>query len=57
MKGVLVLNPGSLSKRKGNGTYIQATVYPRNLTDEEVRLGNPVGHNLFDRARVDIVRI
>lgn len=51
------MNPGSLSKRKGPGTYIQMTIYPRKVTDEERMQGNSVGHNLFDRARVDIFRI
>lgn len=57
VKGVLVLNPGALSKRKGAGSYIQMTIYPRTMTNEERGEGKPVGHNLFDRARVDIIRI
>ena len=57
IKGVLAVNPGSLSKRKGPGTYIQMTIYPRKVTDDERERGTAVGHNLFDRARVDIVRI
>lgn len=57
VKGVLVVNPGMLSKRNGAGTYVQMAIHPRNVTDEERERGNAVGHNLFDRARVDIVRI
>ncbi len=57
VKGVLVVNPGTLSRRRGPGTYIQMTIYPRKVTDEERESGTPVGHNLFARARVDILRI
>lgn len=57
VKGILVVNPGAVSKRKGPGTYIQMTIHPREVTDEERARGVAVGHNLFDRARVDIVRI
>lgn len=52
-----MVNPGSVSKRKGPGTYVQMTIYPRMVTDEERRQGTLVGHNLFDRARVDIVKV
>lgn len=51
-----MVNPGPLSKRKGAGTYAQLTVYPRKLTDEE-RGQEMVGHKLFERARVDVIRI
>lgn len=54
---MLVVNPGMLSKRNGAGTYVQMIVHPRNVTDEERERETAVGHNLFDRARVDIVRI
>lgn len=58
VKGVLVVNPGPLSKRKGPGTYIQMTIYPRKLTEEErAASGSAVGHHLFERARVDVLRI
>ncbi|KAL9046025.1 MAG: hypothetical protein Q9214_001040 [Letrouitia sp. 1 TL-2023] len=58
VESVLVINPGPLSKRKGAGTYAQVTVYPRQLTEEELSRNTVVvGHNLFERARVDILRI
>ncbi|KAL8995521.1 MAG: hypothetical protein Q9188_006789 [Gyalolechia gomerana] len=57
IENVLVINPGPLSKRKAAGTYAQLTVYPRKLTDEERNRGALVGHKLFERARVDVVRI
>lgn len=57
VKGVLVVNPGTLSKRNGAGTYVQMAIHPRNVTDEEREEGKAVGHDVFDRARVDIVRI
>ena len=58
---MVVVNPGPLSKRKGAGTYSQMTVYPKQVTDEErdreKSQGARVGHELFNRARVDIVKI
>ena len=54
---MLVVNPGTLSKRKGAGTYAQMTIYPRKLTEQERSEETVVGHNLFERARVDVVRI
>ena len=51
-----VVNPGYLSKREKAGTYAKMTVYPRSLTDEE-RGSSVVAHQVFERARVDIVRI
>ncbi|KAI4139547.1 MAG: hypothetical protein LQ341_004178 [Variospora aurantia] len=57
VENVLVVNPGPLSKRKGAGTYAQLTIYPRKLSVEERNKGALVGHKLFERARVDVVRI
>lgn len=55
---MLVVNPGPLSKRKGPGTYIQMAIYPRKVTEaERAAAGSAVGHHLFERARVDILRI
>jgi DNA polymerase alpha subunit B len=51
---VLVINPGFLSKRKAAGTYAKLTIHPPILTAEE---GKMVGHKLFERARVDIIKI
>ena len=57
----MVVNPGSLSKRKGPGTYAQLAIHPRKLTQEDREAegngGTMVGHHIFDRARADIVRI
>ncbi|KAL8949028.1 MAG: hypothetical protein Q9222_004837 [Ikaeria aurantiellina] len=57
VENVLVVNPGPISKRKGAGTYAQLSIYPRELTDQERSQGNLVAHRLFERARVDVVRI
>ncbi|KAL9593876.1 MAG: hypothetical protein Q9219_007343 [cf. Caloplaca sp. 3 TL-2023] len=57
VENVLIVNPGPLSKRKGAGTYAQLTIYPRKLTMEERDRGALVGHRLFERARVDVIRI
>ncbi|RMZ92490.1 hypothetical protein DV736_g268, partial [Chaetothyriales sp. CBS 134916] len=50
---VMVINPGSLSKKKAPGTYAKLSLGERRLTDEEMQ-SNSVRHNVFERARVDI---
>ncbi|KAL8811277.1 MAG: hypothetical protein Q9200_001938 [Gallowayella weberi] len=57
VENVLVVNPGTISKRKGAGTFAQMTIYPRKITVQERSQGAMVGHRLFERARVDVVRI
>ena len=56
VESVLVINPGSLSKRRGAGTYARMTLFPRALTDEE-RGADLVAHRVLSRARVEIVKI
>ncbi|PWY66118.1 DNA polymerase [Aspergillus heteromorphus CBS 117.55] len=53
---VTVINPGTLSKRRGAGTYAQMAVHARTIADDE-REQKQVGHKLYERARVDITRI
>lgn len=53
----MVINPGFVSKRKAAGTYARLTIHPAVLKDEEKSEGKMVGHRLFERARVDIIRI
>ena len=54
---MLVVNPGTLSKRKGPGTYARLTVLPATVTDADREKGDILAHRLFERARVDIVHI
>ncbi|CAK3862559.1 DNA polymerase alpha subunit B [Lecanosticta acicola] len=54
---VVCINPGTLSKKRGPGTYAAVSIQPRTLSDEERESGDFVGHHLFERARVDITRI
>lgn len=49
---MLAINPGPLSKRKGAGTFARMTLYPPAVGEEEMQ-----SHKIFDRARVEIVRI
>jgi len=51
------INPGTLCKKRGPGHFAAMNVLPRVLTDEERDAGEAVAHNVFERARVDIVRI
>jgi len=56
VESVVVVNPGTLSKRRGPGTYAQMTILPRKLRENEQN-ADVVGHELYNRARVDVVRI
>ncbi|KAK5449861.1 DNA-directed DNA polymerase alpha subunit pol12 [Exophiala xenobiotica] len=53
---VMVLNPGQLSKRKAAGTYAQISLQPRVMSEKE-KAERTLPHNVFERARVDVVRI
>jgi DNA polymerase alpha subunit B len=52
----MVINPGQLSKRKAAGTYSQISLHPRDVAEEE-KASKSITHNVFNRARVDVVRI
>lgn len=52
----MVVNPGSLSKKKGAGTFSHMALQPRILSEDERGQRN-VLHKVFERARVDVVRI
>ncbi|KAK9856596.1 DNA polymerase alpha/primase associated subunit [Penicillium brevicompactum] len=53
---VLVINPGTLSKRRAAGSYAQMAIHPR-LVGEDEREEKQLSHKLYERARVDINRI
>ncbi|KAI9928168.1 hypothetical protein ASPWEDRAFT_39028 [Aspergillus wentii DTO 134E9] len=53
---VLVINPGTLSKRRAAGTYAQMAIHPREIAEDE-REQKQLSHKLYERARVDINRI
>lgn len=52
-----MVNPGYLAKRKAAGTYAKITIHAVNLTDEEKIAGEMIAHKLYERARVDIIKI
>lgn len=55
---VVVVNPGPTSKRRGAGTFAKFAVRPRDVSREERDVPDRlVGHRVFERARVDVVRI
>ncbi|SPO06858.1 related to POL12 (DNA-directed DNA polymerase alpha) [Cephalotrichum gorgonifer] len=56
VESVLAINPGSLSKRRGAGTYARMTLFPRAL-DADERGADLVSHRVLPRARVEIVKI
>ncbi|KYK61530.1 hypothetical protein DCS_02672 [Drechmeria coniospora] len=56
VESVLAINPGHLSKRKGAGTYARMTLHAPKTKGTESADGM-VSHRVFDRARVEIVRI
>ncbi|KAF2736057.1 DNA polymerase alpha, subunit B [Polyplosphaeria fusca] len=57
VESVLVINPGMLSKKRAAGTYARMIVNPATVSDEEREKGVAVAHKLWERARVDIVKI
>lgn len=56
VESVLVINPGTVSRRKAPGTYTQLAVYPL-VSGEERTEGKMIPHKLFERARVDVVKV
>ncbi|KAH7083643.1 DNA polymerase alpha 70 kDa subunit [Paraphoma chrysanthemicola] len=57
VESVLVINPGTLSKRRAAGTYARIIVQPARISEAERERGFAVAHKLWDRTRVDIVKI
>ncbi|KAK4928443.1 DNA-directed DNA polymerase alpha subunit pol12 [Elasticomyces elasticus] len=57
LEGITTINPGTLSKRRGAGTFVAMNVLPRGVTDGEREQGEAVGHEVFGRGRVDVCRI
>ncbi|KAF4344481.1 DNA polymerase alpha subunit B [Fusarium beomiforme] len=55
VESVLLINPGYLSKRRGAGTYARMTLYPPPVSSGSSDA--MMGHQIYDRARVEIVRI
>ncbi|KAL9471361.1 hypothetical protein ACSS6W_009302 [Trichoderma asperelloides] len=55
VESVLAINPGSLSKRRGPGTYARMTLYPPSLDGEVIN--GLITHKVFDRARVEILPV
>ena len=53
----MVVNPGQLSKKKAAGTYVQMTLTPRQLEESEIEECKNVPHKVYERARVDVLRI
>lgn len=54
---MLFINPGTLAKRKAAGTFARMIVQPLEVSDEERAKGFAVGHLMWKRTRVDIVKI
>ena len=53
----MVVNPGQLSKKKAPGTYVQMALTSRQLDESEIEAGVNVLHKVYERARVDVLRI
>ncbi|KAI4699999.1 hypothetical protein J4E81_004033 [Alternaria sp. BMP 2799] len=57
VESVLVVNPGTLAKRRAAGTYARVIIQPAVVSDAEREKGVAVAHKLWERTRVDIVKI
>lgn len=55
VQNVVVINPGFLSKRRGAGQYARMVLHPPDMSQPEI--DGLLLHNVFKRARVEIVRI
>ncbi|PHH61897.1 hypothetical protein CDD81_7761 [Ophiocordyceps australis] len=55
VESVLMINPGHLSKRRGAGTFARMSLHAPKLNGDAP--DNMVSHQVYDRARVEIVRI
>ncbi|KAH8177218.1 DNA polymerase alpha/epsilon subunit B domain-containing protein [Sarocladium implicatum] len=56
VESVLAINPGTLSKRKGAGTYARMSIHAPSTSTDGAAEG-VVSHKLYERARVEIVKI
>ncbi|KAL9090332.1 MAG: hypothetical protein Q9165_005366 [Trypethelium subeluteriae] len=57
VQGITIINPGTLSKRRAPGTYARMTLHPRKVLDEERERGELLGNHVYERCRVDIVKL
>jgi DNA polymerase alpha subunit B len=57
VESVLVINPGTLAKRRAAGTFARVIVQPAKVSDAEREKGLAVAHKLWERTRVDIIKI
>lgn len=57
VEGVMVVNPGFASKKRGAGTLAQVVVQKQEVSDEQRAAGRSLAHEVYNRARVDIVRV
>lgn len=57
VESVIVINPGTLAKRRAAGTFARMIVQPAVVSEAEREKGVAVAHKLWERTRVDIVRI
>lgn len=49
-----MINPGPLSKRRGAGTYARMTLRAPSTEADDAAM---VSHKVFERARVEVVKI
>jgi DNA polymerase alpha subunit B len=55
--GVLVVNPGSASRRLGTGTWVEMVVQVPNLNGIRVDEVGMRVHDVWERSRVEVKRI
>lgn len=57
----LMINPAHLVRGHSAGTYARMTIYPLDKAELERKVKDepdePIEHHVYDRCRVDIVRI
>lgn len=52
--GVVIINPGTLSKRAGPGTFVNMAIVPPVIAEDTEQL---VAHKVYERARVEVLKV
>lgn len=52
-----MINPCTLSKRRGAGTFGRLTITPIKISEEENESGDYVSHKVHERVRAEVIRI
>ncbi|KAL9056019.1 MAG: hypothetical protein Q9162_003198 [Coniocarpon cinnabarinum] len=55
--GVTVVNPGSVMRKSNAGSFAHLYVHARQVSDEERVAGDLIPHAVYERTRIDVVKV